>query len=112
MVQRRSIFLASSIAVLAWGTMHPVPASAFACYVGEVREGFVLLRDRPTDTAKVIAQLESSNMVGDVSGVRERNGWVYVRWSRTQSSQAEFRRGKGNGKGWMKRDDIRGECED
>lgn len=87
-------------------------AFAFACYVGEAPEGAVLLHKQPDEKSEVVARLKHSNMVGDVARVRERNGWIYVIWSKQQSSQSAFSRGKGDGRGWMKHDQIRGECED
>lgn len=94
------------------GLLSPTSAFAFACYVGEAPEGDVPLRKKPDDNAEIVAHLERSNMVGDIARVPERNGWIYVIWSKEQSSQAAFLRGKGDGKGWMKRTQIRGECED
>jgi SH3-like domain-containing protein len=70
------------------------------------------LREKPDDGAKIVARLGPSVMVGNVSYVRARGEWILVRWSKEQSSQAEFDRGKGNGKGWLKQGQIKGECED
>jgi hypothetical protein len=112
MTDHRSASLFLSIAVVAWAALYPLPASAFACYVGNAPEGFVPLREQPDDKAKIIMRMASSSMVGDVRGVRERKGWIYVRWSKTQSSQAALESGKADAKGWMKRDQISGECED
>ncbi len=112
MTRRRSGVLALCLAPVAMSLLLNGPASAFACYVGESPDGVVLLRERPDDKARIVAQLSEFNMVSDAPAVRERNGWIHVRWSKTQLSQKDFARGKGDGKGWMKREHIRGECED
>lgn len=85
-----------------------VPVFGFACYVGQD----IPLYKRPSDKAKIVAQLKSTYMVGEISSVRQRDDWIYVRWSIEQTNQAEFERGIGDGKGWVKLDQIIGECED
>ena len=109
---RKTLRSCASVGLAMAAMLYTAPAHAFACYVGESAAGPVLLYKRPDAASRVVARLESNFMVGDGRHARERNGWVFVRWSRTQSSQAEFERGKGDGKGWMRREDIRGECED
>lgn len=72
-------------------------AFAFNCYIGE-QAGDVILRKGPNDKADIVTHLVWSDMVKDIASVPERSGWVYVRASKL--------------KGWLKHDQIRGECED
>jgi hypothetical protein len=101
-----------SCAALAVGLLLPKPAFAFACTVHSPEGGSVLLHARPNAKSKVVARLQPAFFVSDVSGVRPRGDWIYVRWSRVHRSQAEFSRGKGDGKGWIRREQTQGECED
>jgi len=99
-------------AALAVGLTRPAQASTFVCYVGTAPDGPVVLRKRPNDQAKAVRPLDQFDMVTDVSGVRERDGWVYVIWSKSMISSTNFRPNQGDGRGWIKRDQIRGECAD
>jgi hypothetical protein len=101
-----------SCAALAVGLLLPKPAFAFACTVYSPDGGHVLLHVRPNAKSKVVARLQPSYMVSDISGVRPRGDWIFVRWSRVQMSLAEFSRGKGDGKGWIRIAQTQGECED
>ena len=87
-------------------------ALAIACYVGASPAGFVAVHKRASSHSQVVARLTEYMMVSEGRRVRERDGWIHVRWSKTQLSQAAFERGKGDGKGWIRREEIRGECED
>lgn len=106
------LLLSLATAALSVGLTCPAPASAFVCYVGTAPDGPVVLRKRPDDRAKAARPLDPFDMVTDVSGVRERGGWVYVIWSKTMISSTHFRPNQGDGRGWIKRDQIRGECAD
>ena len=106
---------ALTLAMAAGASLGPASAGAFACYVGEQPggEGATLeVHRRPDANSPVIARLGRYTMVGDGRRIRERDGWILVRWSREQMTQASFERGHGDGKGWVRRDRINGECED
>jgi hypothetical protein len=111
MSKRRAIAFGLS-ASLGVSVTLPTPALAFACTVNAPPDGVVLVRKRPDAQSKVIARLRPPAMVSDVEGVSWRGDWIYVRWSRRQTSQAEFLRGKGDGKGWVRIGETQGECED
>lgn len=102
----RAVVVASAVA------LQPAPALAIACYVGASPAGFVAVHKRASSHSQVVARLTEYMMVSEGRRVRERDGWIHVRWSKTQLSQAAFERGKGDGKGWIRREEIRGECED
>lgn len=97
----------TTIASLAIGLAMASPAWAFYCYVPEKPEGFVPLRDRPSVNAKIIQRMENGSMVRSVPSVKERDGWVYVNWYKSQLSK------RPDGRGWTMRREIHGgECED
>jgi hypothetical protein len=102
----------SLTAILGPAMIQPEPAFAFACNVNAPPGGEVLLHKRPDARSKVIARLRLPAMVSDVAGVSWRGDWIYVRWSRRQTRQAEFSRGKRDGKGWVRIAETQGECED
>lgn len=93
-------------------TIWTAPASAFACYIGGPENTEVTVHRAPDARAPIVARLPWSAMVSDGRRTRERDGWVWVRWSLGQLSQADFSRGRGDGKGWIRRSAIQGECED
>lgn len=101
-----------AIGLASAGVFRPTPALAFACYVGESPQGFVTVHKKPDSGAKIVARLTQFMMVSEGRRMRERDGWIFVHWSTKQMSQDDFFSGKGEGKGWMRRQDIRGECED
>lgn len=102
----RAILAASAVA------LQPAPALAFACYVGASPAGFIAVHKRASSHSQVVARLTEFMMVSEGRRMREREGWILVRWSKAQLSQADFKHGKGDGKGWIRREEIRGECED
>lgn len=106
----KSIIIAAF--ALVCGLMTPAPASAFACYVGLPPDGPVILRKSAGDKAKAIKPLDQYDMVTEIPAVRERNGWVKVFWYKTLMSDPHFARKDRDGRGWIRRDQIRGECED
>jgi hypothetical protein len=84
-----------------------VSASAFYCYVPEKPGGPIPLRERPNDTAKVVALMPPGGMVRLIPSRRQPEGWVQVRWQR----QAQSR--KFDARGWARHTEIHGgECED
>lgn len=92
----------------------PLDASAFAfsqiCDVGGAVDAPVEVRARPDRKATIVTRLAPLDLVRSEN--RDRNGWSYVFWSLDDDSIATTSRSKRAGKGWIKRDDIRGECED
>lgn len=108
MLRNRNEILALTVTSVAAAFLSHASAFGFACYVGQD----VPLYKFPNEKAKIVAQLKSTYMVGEVSDVPQRDGWILVRWSIEQTNQAEFGRGKGQGKGWLKYDQVIGECED
>ena len=108
----RSIAIVLAVVFTVAGLTLPGRASAFACYVGQSSDGPVVLRKRSGERAKAIKQLDQYDMVTEVPGVRERNGWVKVFWYKTLMSEPNFSRNARDGQGWIRRDQIRGECED
>ena len=104
--------LCIAIGLASAAVFRPTAALAFACYVGESPQGFVNVHKKPDGGSKIVARLTQFMMVSEGRRMRERDGWIFVHWSAEQMSQDDFQRGKGQGKGWMRREDIRGECED
>ena len=88
------------------------PAFAFSqiCYVGGSTDAPVEVRARPDRKARIVTRLAPLDLVRSEN--RDRNGWSYVFWSLDDDSIATASQSKRAGKGWIKHDDIRGECED
>jgi hypothetical protein len=100
-------FKAAAAAIMALGLFSVSEAAAFYCYVPEKPESPVALREKPSDTAKLVVRMPPGSMIRSTNGVRERNGWVHVSWYAEQLSK------KVGGKGWVRHDLVYGgECED
>lgn len=108
MTYRKFVWLALPLALAGL----PAPALGFACYVGGAEDRVVTVHRTPDARSPIVARLTWSMMVSEGRRMREVDGWLFVRWSREQMSQADFFRGRGDGKGWIRRGDIQGECED
>ena len=101
-------------AALIAAVLMPVSASAVVCYVAERPDGHVSLHEKPTADSKVLARMPPSSMVSPSPRVREREGWIHVRWwkSQPQPPASGQRTGHVDARGWMNREFISGECDD
>lgn len=101
---RPKAFAASALTL---GLVAATEAPAFYCYVPQHPESPVALYEKPNDKSKVVLRMPPGSMIRSTDSIRERNGWVHVRWYKDQSAA------KPGGKGWVVHEKVHGgECED
>lgn len=90
----------------------PTPTLAWSqlCYVGESPSGSVNVYARRDAKSKILARLTQFEMVS-IRSV-DRLDWAHVKWSLSASSGTGSAHRKKVRTGRIRREDIRGECED
>ena len=82
------------------------PASAFVCYVKVPEGGKVYVHEKPDEKSKTTGFVERGGMVQPLGKGLQRNGWIFVRWMKSQGETGA----KGNRRGWIKYAEMSSEC--